>query len=319
MQESSTRRPNTPIKIVKKFNEAGLKGYPSSSDISDGPKHTVRVGSRGMESLHERNAEVLYTFYTKDEDLRARGRSIYSEHTTKEMHAYLQTKFKGTHQRSDDIDGHKRKHGRHGWDTTYTAWRRTVASRVCQELAHHPNRFSQSHTTIQWMLEVYGDTKKRLPLYDKDVCTSTDAYRRYHADSVTERYDKDGRYYRDSYGHGKPKREFFRTHGYRRPGDYYNTCTTPQKLFHTFEGDAEVDDEVVSHRHGPEFEWSELHPVVRTTSKFLIDKSQQGFLSKSSSLPPLVTRTPSRGSNNPLQLRRQNIIRIKMPKLPVQA
>ena len=64
--------------------------------------------------------------------------------------------------------------------------------------------------------------------------------------------------------------------------------------------------------------WNEIYPVVRTNSKFLIDKSKKGFHSKAVvTLPPIDTLVGGGiGAETPLS--RHNIIHVKLPKLAVQ-
>ena len=67
----------------------------------------------------------------------------------------------------------------------------------------------------------------------------------------------------------------------------------------------------------PEFEWTEIHPVVKTTSRFLIDRTPLSFVPKTLPLPPLGGSGEEGESNkkSPPSPPQHSVLHIRLPNV----
>lgn len=366
-QSQPTRRKSTPIAVIKKLRRKSLKSYTSATTIATSrPRYKrgrkIRTTPPDKERSPEakQREEVMHTFYTKDEDFRATGRSICSDSERDDASTITSSRFSakfeevsaesyyrrgmpGTDSESrhhytresqytDQFDRTPQAGGRrqchlweagdevrrqgYEWEMQYADQRHRSpqtyrhTSEVYRNLVKFPNRFSQSQPAIQWMLDVYSRPGKSGG-WKGGVNAGIDGYRspgRYVYPSTTEDY-KPGRSYdegaRESLGH-------------TRTGGYYDRRSDVHERLGKVYYDGLRDREVGVVESGDStsgFEWSEVYPVMRTTSKFLIDHSKKGFHSKPLSLPPIERVAESQSQ----ALRQHNtIIHVKLPKLPIQ-
>lgn len=300
----------TPLHLIQKLKDTPVRAK-MTSESATRPKYPKEVDLLSQsESLSKAEEEVLYTFYTKDEDLRTAGTSICQQAVKK----------KG----SEDIEK--------------TAGSGTF-SQVLKQLLHRPNFFSRTKPAMQWMLDVYGkdlallpteldindmmDAHGRLGDYDEgiygygQVRIGGKAIKRPRKNAKIIENTQEGDFY---IGHGTHRKseKFFNIYG--KTGARSRQPGKSEKFFDIYGKTGARDPRLVESlqqsKFSADFEWKELYPVVRTTSKFLVDKTE--FLqTKPLPLPPIkpVTRQRSRNYHSE-ELKQHNIIHVKLPKLP---
>lgn len=169
----SPHEATTPINLVQRLTLKSLKGYSSLVQGKEQRWSTLRdIGRTAREaraseggrqphtpakdeSVAVSGKESLYTFYTNDEDLVAKGKKMYSSATLATL--------AGTGSFGEPRPSGMRGRGRRRlWDAENIDVRRSrvkdpnVVSQVYRELILHPNHYYESEVVRQWMLERCG-------------------------------------------------------------------------------------------------------------------------------------------------------------------
>ena len=320
----SSRRPSTPATLIHKIKTTPLRTYRASLT----PEHTLpdpskflsvpplsqldqRRLSKKPEKEEEETKNVLYTFYTKDEDLVATGRKVYGMKGPA-------TGYKG---HKDEVPLGRKLHRHYKWDSESGRVVRAAknTSQLFKEFFGNPVGFSQTEVAFRWMLGVYREDTDR-PAITRKVAAALPPpqapgkHRKSHnveCGSFRERFGRkswiiDPIHYRE----GRQSSQLYDKEDGKLRGSYDSPhrreeMKTRKKGRH--------DQEFLN-----EYEWSEIHPVVKTTSRFLIDRSPLSFAPKTLlPLPPLGAGREGevstvRKKSPPTQ---HNVIHIRLPNI----
>ena len=355
----------TPISLIHRLTLKSLKGYSSlikakqqsslqSEEDQGGEREEVRgrerEGGRGWtrESGREdrkplpkkevAGKESLYTFYTSDDDLVAKGKKMYSSATLATL-ATLTGSF------GDTCDSRPSRR-RLLWDPENIDVRRSrvkdprVVSEVYRQLILHPNHYYESEVVRQWMLERCGPDPRSCDRGGRGIADKVDGSGGGHGITDAGR-ERDTLKYNWPPTHlttgGDSGRGIHEEYYYR----YYKLATTtsshPQMLYNPLcaEGGGagrESGREYKVHHttptrplHKPLYEWSQVYPIVKKPEGMMVvDKSRQGFQSKPHPLPPIDTALSAdhvthTGGHHMTHTHGHHvrIVRIKLPKLQV--
>jgi hypothetical protein len=338
------------LKLIKKMKRASLKSYSTTSESDQEEKRSHSWWKLAHQEVKEEGAktslqesqdtkEVLYTMYTKDDDLQATGEMIHAYSTKKSSTSHYQA-------RKPQL-----------WDPDNIDTRRSrvkdpkILSEVYKQLVLHPNSYYESKIVQQWQLDRSGPDPN--PHHHSTSWSEgegekgkgymwprrhTIGYTREHrfgsewsveqaSQATRKKAEVDGQATTEGGGkqptrrQGKADPRMFggkadprMLGGKADPGDgfqYYTLAkTTQEQQLHSFPTDGmatrtEEDlarAEGYTHKvHRPLFEWSEVYPVVKTLDGLLVDRACPGFQSRAvTPLPPIGSIGPARMDIDPV-------------------
>lgn len=354
----SSRRPSTPATLIHKIKTTPLKSYHTFDTHS--LTETDRFGSlpplnrrrlmkgglvddksqlgeaRGLEEQEKgETKEVLYTFYTKDEDLVAMGKKVYGTMAKSESTGY--ESYDG------EEGGGARRYKHFKWDSNSGRVIRAArnTSKLFKEFLSNPVNFSRTEVAIKWMLGSYQEDTEQtatIPRRARDITpTRSGKYDRGQEGdgNFSERFGRKS-WTIHPIQYGRPSDQFERQSFLRaklRREQYNREDSLQSQLRERWDEYEKVYDGLHRRREEggddkwahqdqkylPGFEWTEIHPVVKTTSRFLIDRTPLSYLPKTLPLPPLGGATAVQGGEGnkspPPSPPQQNVVHIRLPNM----